>query len=82
VQDKRDAAIKPYVTVKLSNFQAYKDGTAKLKLKAEPPAEAQALYESLDPVVQAVITQSDADIDSLLSTAQKGVNQKIAAAAQ
>lgn len=78
-QTEIDAAIKPYVNVKLRNFKPYTDGLATLKLKPEPPYQAQKLYAALDPVVQAVLTKRDADIDALLASAEKDVNAKLAA---
>ncbi|ROQ76614.1 ABC-type glycerol-3-phosphate transport system substrate-binding protein [Streptomyces sp. CEV 2-1] len=78
-QTEIDAAIKPYINVKLRNFKPYTDGLSTLKLKPEPPYQAQKLYTALDPVVQAVLTKRDADIDSLLASAEKDVNAKLAA---
>jgi len=77
VQDKVNAAIKPYANVPSANFQPYLDGSAKLDLKPEPPVAAQKLYGDLDPVVQAVLTNKNADIDSLLSGAAKQVQSDI-----
>ncbi|MFJ6567946.1 ABC transporter substrate-binding protein [Streptomyces sp. NPDC091292] len=78
-QQKIDAAIEPYVNVKLENFAPYTEGLPKLELKAEPPFQAQKLYTALDPVVQAVLTRKDADVDKLLASAEKDVNAKLAA---
>ncbi|MBO0514046.1 ABC transporter substrate-binding protein [Streptomyces beijiangensis] len=75
-----NAAIKPYVNVKLDHFKPYIDGLSKLDLKPEPPYQAQQLYTALDTVVQAVLTKRDADIPSLLAAAEKDVNAKLAAA--
>jgi ABC-type glycerol-3-phosphate transport system substrate-binding protein len=74
VQQKVDAAVKPYVNVPLSNFQPYVEGDAKLDLKPEPPAAAQNLYAALDPVVQAVLTQKNADPAALLQQAARQVS--------
>ena len=73
-----NAAIKPYVNVKLENFRPYTDGLGKLELKPEPPFEAQTVYTALDSVVQSVLTERNADIDALLSKAAKEVDAKLA----
>ena len=39
----------------------------------EPTAHTQELYAALDPVVQAVLTDKNADIDALLDAANKQV---------
>ncbi|MEV0749154.1 extracellular solute-binding protein [Streptomyces sp. NBC_00184] len=78
-QTEINAAIKPYVNVKLDHFKPYIGGLATLELKPEPPYQAQKLYTALDPVVQAVLTKRDADIDSLLAAAEKDVNAQLAA---
>ena len=39
----------------------------------EPTAHTQDLYAALDPVVQAVLTDKNADIDALLDAANKQV---------
>jgi hypothetical protein len=39
----------------------------------EPTVETQKLYAALDPVVQAVLTDKNADIDALLAAANKQV---------
>ncbi|MFJ4407107.1 ABC transporter substrate-binding protein [Streptomyces sp. NPDC088910] len=77
-QTEINAAIKPYVNVKLDNFAPYTQGLGKLDLKPEPPYEAQTLYTALDPVVQAVLTDRGADVDALLAKAEKDVNAKLA----
>ena len=43
------------------------------KLINEPVANTQDLYAALDPVVQAVLTDKNANIDSLLGAANKQV---------
>lgn len=78
LQDQVNAAIKPYVNVPLANFQPYLDGNTGLKFLSEPPLDAQQLYAALDPVVQAVLTKKDANVDSLLSKAESQVNAQLA----
>ena len=68
------AAIKPYATVPVDNFTKYLTDTRKLTYVAEPPVGAQDLYHALDPVVQAVLSQKDVDIDARLADAQKNID--------
>jgi multiple sugar transport system substrate-binding protein len=79
-QQKINEAIAPHVNVELENFQPYLAGTPELELKPEPPLNAQALYQVLDPVVQAVLTDPEADIDALLTAAEDEANRQLAAA--
>ncbi|MEU7000010.1 extracellular solute-binding protein [Nonomuraea sp. NPDC046570] len=81
-QAKIDEAIKPYVNVKLEHFKPWLDGTPALALRPEPPVRAQQVYAVLDTVVQAVLTNEEADVDALLAKAETDVNAKLAAAQQ
>jgi len=78
-QLKIDEAIKPYVNVELANFTPYLTGTPTLELKPEPPFQAQTVYTALDTVLQAVLTDENADIDALLTKAETDVNTKLLA---
>jgi hypothetical protein len=62
-------------TVPVANFQSYVDATPKGKI--EPP-NAQQVYAILDNVMQAVLTDRDADISKLLSDAEAKVNPVLA----
>ncbi len=55
--------------VPLANFAPYLDRLADQTVVGEPPVKGQDIYATLDPVVQAVITDQGADIPTLLSTA-------------
>lgn len=66
--------IQPYVNVPLANFKAYTETVNTIKLAPEPAKKAQEVYVALDPVVQAVLTDENADIDALLSTAAENVD--------
>lgn len=55
--------------VPAASFKPYLDRAAQQKIVAEPPLHGQEIYASLDPVVQAVITQENADIAALLKDA-------------
>ncbi|MDX3529393.1 extracellular solute-binding protein [Streptomyces sp. ID05-39B] len=73
VQD--DAARKRYATMPVENFKAFMDNP--VPGKAEPP-KAQEIYKVLDNVMSGLLTNKDADIDKLLSTAESQVNQVLA----
>lgn len=79
-QELIDEAIAPFVNVEIEHFLPYKEGTAELGLKAEPPVAAQEVYAILDTVVQTVLTDEHADIEALLEQAEKDANAKITAA--
>jgi multiple sugar transport system substrate-binding protein len=58
-----------YVNVPLSQFAPYTNSEFKQQIIAEPESQTQALYGKLDPVVQAVLTNKNADIPTLLEQA-------------
>jgi alternate signal-mediated exported protein len=65
--------IEPYINVDRDNYTAYFASLTELPIVPEPAVKAQELYAALDPVVQAVFTREDADIDQLLKDAQTQV---------
>jgi multiple sugar transport system substrate-binding protein len=67
--------IKPYDNIPVDNLKPFTDGIWSQNIVPEPPAHTQDLYGALDSVVQAVLTDKNADVDTLL----KGVNTKIQA---
>lgn len=69
--------IEDEINVPRENYTAYLESTRTLPLVPEPPVKAQELYATLDPVVQAVLTREDADIDALLAEAQSTVQSAI-----
>jgi hypothetical protein len=77
-QEQINEAIKPYVNVNLEHFQPWLEGTPALQLRPEPPFQAQQIYTALDTVVQAVLTDENADVDALLAKAESDVNTKLA----
>ena len=54
------------INVPLDNFALYVAGVPEQRLLPEPPVKAQEMYAALAPVVQAVLTEQDADIEALL----------------
>ncbi|WP_029253079.1 ABC transporter substrate-binding protein [Paraoerskovia marina] len=71
--DESQEWIADYVNVPLEQFAPYSDNIYDQPLAAEPPVATQDLYAALDPVVQAVLTDEDADIDQLLSDAETNI---------
>ena len=71
-----DATTK-YANVPAKNFEAFVTGGANIPLKLEPP-EAQKIYAALDTVMQKVLTDPNANLDQLLTDAEKQVNQILA----
>jgi hypothetical protein len=71
--------IKPYINVPLSQLKPFTDEIFNQKLIAEPEASTQSVYHTLDPVVQAVLTDKSANITQLLqqanSAAQTAISQ-------
>lgn len=63
--------IKDSINVDRSLYTDYL--SSKLQVNAEPSIKAQELYAALDPIVQAVLTDKNADISKLLADAQKSV---------
>ncbi|MEU8575138.1 ABC transporter substrate-binding protein [Streptomyces asoensis] len=74
-KSKDDAARTRYATMPVRNFKAFMDNP--VPGKAEPP-KAQEIYKVLDNVMSGILTDKDADIDKLLSTAETQVNQVLA----
>jgi ABC-type glycerol-3-phosphate transport system substrate-binding protein len=61
--------IKPYFNVPRSQMAPFLNGIFKLKLYPEPAVSTQSVYHALDPVVQAVFSDKNADIVDLLDKA-------------
>jgi ABC-type glycerol-3-phosphate transport system substrate-binding protein len=70
-----DAARVANATMPVANFKTFMDNP--VAGKAEPP-KAQEIYKVLDNVMSGILTDKDADIDKLLSTAESQVNQVLA----
>jgi len=63
--------IKPYVNVPTEQMSGFFDGIFSQKPVAEPKGKTQEIYALLDTVIQAVLTDEGADIDALLTQADK-----------
>jgi multiple sugar transport system substrate-binding protein len=71
--DQYNSWIASYVNVPLTQMTSFTTGVFAQTLVAEPAAHTQELYSALDPVVQAVLTNKNADIDKLLEKANGDV---------
>ena len=69
--------IKPFVNVPLAQMTTFTSNVFTAKLVNEPAKATQDVYAALDPVVQAVLTNKDADIDKLLNEANTKAQRAI-----
>ncbi len=69
--------IKDYVNVPASNFTPYREASNEIPIVPEPVNNAQEVYGALDTVVQTVLTDQNADVSALLSTAQTDVQSRL-----
>jgi multiple sugar transport system substrate-binding protein len=70
--------IKPYINVPIAQLKPFTSGIFSQTLVPEPEASTQAVYHSLDAVVEAVLTNKNADIQSMLQQANQQAQQAIA----
>lgn len=68
--DKSRVWIKDYINVPLENMKGFSDGIYKQKPVNEPASHTQEIYALLDSIVQAVLTDKNADINALLKQAK------------
>jgi multiple sugar transport system substrate-binding protein len=69
--------IKPFINVPLGQMKPFTTGVFKQRLVPEPPASTQSVYHSLDPVVQAVFTDKNANVQQLLDQANASAQDLI-----
>lgn len=69
--------IKQYINVPLDQMTGFTDEIFDQELVGEPPAATQELYAALDTVVQAVLSDENADIDALLEQADADVQAQL-----
>jgi ABC-type glycerol-3-phosphate transport system substrate-binding protein len=69
--------IRPYINVPIGQMRPFTTGIFNQQLIPEPAASTQSVYHSLDPVVEAVLTNKNADIRSLLQQANNQAQQAI-----
>ena len=68
--DESQTWIKGLINVPIDQMKPFTDGIFDQPLLPEPASSTQKLYAALDPVVQAVLTDKNADVDKLLADAQ------------
>ncbi len=77
--DLANSWIKPYINVPINQMAPFLNGVFKQNLYPEPAASTQSVYHALDPVVQSVFTDKNADIVDLLDqandVAQKAIKE-------
>ena len=71
-------AIDEYVNVPVENFAPYVESLDAFEYVPEPAVASQEIYATLDPLVQAILTDPNADIDALLTDAETRVNAILA----
>jgi multiple sugar transport system substrate-binding protein len=71
--DESQTWIKDYINVPTAQMASFTSKIFDQQLVNEPVAHTQDLYAALDPVVQAVLTDKNANIDALLDAANKQV---------
>jgi multiple sugar transport system substrate-binding protein len=69
--------IRPYINVPLAQMRPFTVGIFGQRLIPEPEASTQSVYHALDPVVEAVLTDQNADIQGLLKTANSSAQAAI-----
>ena len=69
--------IQPYINVPTAQFKPFTDSIFDQTLVAEPSPSTQSVYHALDTVVQAVLTNKNANVDQLLTTANDQAQQAI-----
>ncbi len=69
--------IEPYINVPRDQMTGFIDGIWDQTPVGEPKKSTQDIYALLDPVVQAVLTDQNADIDALLAQAQADAQAKL-----
>lgn len=80
--EKYQTWIKPYVNVPLAQMTSFTTKIGAAALVNEPATATQDVYASMDPVVQAVLTRKDADIDKLLGAANAKAQRAIDSASR
>jgi multiple sugar transport system substrate-binding protein len=75
--DLANSWIKPYINVPLSQMKPFLTDVFSQQLIPEPPVATQSVYNALNPVVEAVLTDKNANIPALLSQANSVAQQAI-----
>jgi ABC-type glycerol-3-phosphate transport system substrate-binding protein len=75
--DESQTWIKDYINVPTAQMSFFTSKIFEQPIVTEPTVHTQELYAALDPVVQAVLTDKNADIDALLEAANKQIQTVI-----
>ncbi|MFZ4895323.1 ABC transporter substrate-binding protein [Plantibacter sp. Mn2098] len=75
--DEQQKWIAPLVNIPLDNVKGFTDAIFDQNIVAEPKAHTQELYGALDTVVQAVLTDQNADINALLAKVNTDIQKLI-----
>ncbi len=75
--DVANSWIKPYINVPIKQMAPFLRGIFKQSLYPEPAASTQSVYHALDPVVQAVFADRNANIAGLLAQANQVAQKAI-----
>jgi multiple sugar transport system substrate-binding protein len=69
--------IKPYINVSQAQVRPFTKGIFAQRLIPEPPASTQSVYHSLDAAVEAVLTDKNANVASMLADANSAAQSAI-----
>ena len=69
--------IKPYINVSQAQVKPFTRGIFAQRLIPEPPASTQSVYHSLDAAVEAVLTDKNANVASMLADANSAAQSAI-----
>ena len=75
--DQANVWVRPYVNVPTGQMRPFLTGIFKQRLYPEPAVATQSVYHALDPVVQAVFADRDANIVELLDEANEVAQKAI-----
>lgn len=73
--DESQTWIKDYINVPLDQMTGYTSKIFDLPLINEPASKTQEVYAELDPVIQSVLTDKNANIDDLLTKADSNIQR-------
>jgi ABC-type glycerol-3-phosphate transport system substrate-binding protein len=68
-QEERQTILAKYTNLPVENFQPFVEGMQTIEIRTEPPVEVQKMYAAIDPAVQAVLTDQNADPQQVLEAA-------------
>ena len=69
--------IKPYINVPVNQMKPFTTGIFSQQLIPEPEASTQSVYHALDAVVEAVLTNQNTNIQSMLQQANQAAQSAI-----